>query len=499
MNEPPPPGTLTFLFTDIENSTGHLRSLGERFGDLLRAHAEVIREAVAGHRGREIDTQGDSFFLTFPRAADAVAAAADIQRGHARRDWPDGAVVRVRLGIHTGEPNVASEGYFGLDIHRAARISALARGGETLMSSVTASLVRDQLPPGLALSTRGLQQLKGFSDTIDVFALEIEGLGATRVGRPPVDHEVREPFSGSYGVLARRVTQVDGPGGSPATLRILVVASSPERVEGLVPFAELLAIVCDAGLTFACVGSPTSDLLTAPLASVRRRLLARGIDARVSAFRTGRPAAAVEKLAKHERSTVVVADGTELLDDSLHLARDLLLYTSMDVILHVPNGEPAAGRFVVPFSGAANDWAALQTSTMLARHLDARLVLLGVEAGTGDAEDASRLLATASLLAQQLANTVPEPVLIPPGLEAVLGELSRDTHLVTGTPDDFESRGLGSTRLGILAAAPGAVTYVRSGSGGGDDHPSTTRYAWTLTSSMRPPPSRSSSVSSAAG
>jgi class 3 adenylate cyclase len=486
LNESPPPGTLTFLFTDIENSTGHLHALGERYGELLQAHAGLIREAVALHRGREIDTQGDSFFLTFPRAGDAVAAAADIQRGHARHDWPDAVVVRVRLGIHTGEPNVASEVYFGLDIHRAARICALARGGETLISSVTASLVRDQLPADLGLSERGLQQLKGFSETMDVFALEIEGVEATQPGRPGADPEVREPFSGSYGLLARRVTQVDGRGSRPATLRILVVASSPERLERLVPFAELLAVACDAGITFACVCAPTSDLSVAPLAPVRRRLLARGIDARVTTFRSGRPGAAVEKLAKDDGSTVVVADGTELLDDSLHLARDLLLYTSMDVLLHVPNGEPAAARFVVPFSGAANDWAALQTSTLLARHLDARLVLLGVEADDSDSDDASRLLATASLLAQQLADTTPEPMLISPGPEAVLGELTADSHMVTGTPDDFESRGLGSTRLGILAAAPGAVTYVRSGSSGRDGYPSATRYDWTLTAGVRP-------------
>ena len=143
-----PSGTVTFLFTDVEGSTRLLKQLGERYGDVLAAHQSILREAFAESNGQEIDTQGDSFFVAFRRAKDAVAAAVEGQRRLAAHPWPDGAELRVRMGVHTGEPVVGPERYVGLAVHRAARVMAAGHGGQILMTSATRELVEDDLGGG---------------------------------------------------------------------------------------------------------------------------------------------------------------------------------------------------------------------------------------------------------------------------------------------------------------------------------------------------------------
>src|SRR5437660_8361141 len=123
-----PTGTVTFLFTDIEGSTRLLDELGaERYGEALLEHRRALREAFARHGGIEVDTQGDAFFIAFSRASDALAAASEARSASA-------GPVRVRMGIHTGEPIVTDEGYVGIDVHRAARIAAAGHGGQILVS-----------------------------------------------------------------------------------------------------------------------------------------------------------------------------------------------------------------------------------------------------------------------------------------------------------------------------------------------------------------------------
>ena len=155
-------GTVTFLFTDIEGSTGLLKQLGrERYGELLAEQQRLLREAFTAHGGEEIDTQGDSFFVAFRSASDAVAAAVAIQRALADHDWPDAVEVRVRVGIHTGEAAAAGERYVGFSVHRAARIGGAAHGGQVLLSSTRrAMLVEDDLPEGVFLRDLGLYRLK---------------------------------------------------------------------------------------------------------------------------------------------------------------------------------------------------------------------------------------------------------------------------------------------------------------------------------------------------
>src|SRR5215467_4709253 len=144
-------GTVTFAFTDIEGSTKLLQELGdEAFGSLSRDHRRIVRETFTAAGGSEIDTQGDAFFFSFPRARDAVTAAVDAQRALRDHEWPEGKEVRVRMGVHTGEPHVGEEGYLGMDVVRAARISAAGHGGQILISETTRALLGNQLPEGVA-------------------------------------------------------------------------------------------------------------------------------------------------------------------------------------------------------------------------------------------------------------------------------------------------------------------------------------------------------------
>jgi len=174
-----PSGTVTFLFSDIEGSTSLLKRLGDAaYADLLATHRRLMRETFAGFGGQEIDTQGDAFFYSFERARAAVAAAVAVQRAHAAEAWPAGVAVRVRLGLHTGEPAVGDEGYTGLDVVRAARIAASGQGGQVLLSEATRALAANSLPDGVSLRTLGERALKDIERPEPVYELLIEGLPA---------------------------------------------------------------------------------------------------------------------------------------------------------------------------------------------------------------------------------------------------------------------------------------------------------------------------------
>jgi class 3 adenylate cyclase len=182
-----PSGTVTFVFSDIEGSTSLLKRLGDHYEQVLSDHRKLMREGFTERGGVEIDTQGDAFFFAFPRARDAVAAAVDAQRAHAAHDWPDGSAVRVRMGLHTGEPAVGSEGYLGLDVVRAARLCTAGKGGHVLLSDTTRALVGASLPEGVSVFPLGERQLKDIDEPERVFALEIEGAA------PPDEYAAVEP------------------------------------------------------------------------------------------------------------------------------------------------------------------------------------------------------------------------------------------------------------------------------------------------------------------
>ena len=123
-----PEGTVTFLFTDIEGSTMLLQRLRDQYMTMLADQRRILREAFAHWQGQEVDTQGDAFFVAFPRATGAVSAAVEIQRALTAHQWPEGIEVRVHMGLHTGEPLKAEEGYVGMDVHRAARFAKFGSG-----------------------------------------------------------------------------------------------------------------------------------------------------------------------------------------------------------------------------------------------------------------------------------------------------------------------------------------------------------------------------------
>ena len=181
VGEPPgrselPRGTVTLLFTDIEGSTRLERELRDRYVEVLNHHQRLLRRAFEKYGGREIDTQGDSFFVAFPRASDAVSAAVEAQQALVSHPWPGGQQVRVRSGIHTGEASLSEGRYFGLAVHRAARISAAAHGGQILLSSSTRDVVADDLPPDQRLLDLGVYRLKDLPRPERVFQLVVDGL-----------------------------------------------------------------------------------------------------------------------------------------------------------------------------------------------------------------------------------------------------------------------------------------------------------------------------------
>jgi class 3 adenylate cyclase len=182
-----PSGTVTFLFSDIEGSTALLKRLGDAYEQLLADHRRLMRDTFGARGGVEIDTQGDAFFFAFPRARDAVAGAVEAQRAHAAHAWPEGVEVRVRMGLHTGEPAVGTEGYLGLDVVRAARLCTAGGGGHVLLSEATRALVGGSLPDGVSLFPLGERQLKDLDEPERIFELEIEGV------TPPSEAEERSP------------------------------------------------------------------------------------------------------------------------------------------------------------------------------------------------------------------------------------------------------------------------------------------------------------------
>jgi YVTN family beta-propeller protein len=224
-----PAGTVTFLFTDIEGSTALLKQLGRtRYAELLARQQVLLREAFAANGGEEIDMQGDSFFVAFRSASDAVATAVAIERSLADHEWPDGGQVRVRIGIHTGEAAAAGERYVGFSVHRAARIGSAAHGSQVLLSDATRVLVEDDLPKGVFLGDLGEWQLKDIDRPARIWQVAAEGLprefpplrGAEPVKTKPVLRRKSALAAALLGVIAAAVAipvfALGGSGGSTA-------------------------------------------------------------------------------------------------------------------------------------------------------------------------------------------------------------------------------------------------------------------------------------------
>ena len=268
-----PTGTVTFLFTDIEGSTRLLHELGsEGYADALAGHRRALRDAFARHRGVEVDTQGDAFFVAFSTAPDALAAASEAQEALAA------GPIRVRMGLHTGTPNVTEEGYVGPDVHRAARIAAAGHGGQILLSSSTASLVA-----GAGLRDLGEHRLKDLAASERIHQLgdeafrPLKSLHQTNLPVPATPFLGRRQELGEVTTLlaspGARLVTLTGPAGTGKTRLALQAAAeaSDEYPDGV--FWAALAALRDPGafLEVAAQALGARDALAARIAD--RRLL----------------------------------------------------------------------------------------------------------------------------------------------------------------------------------------------------------------------------------
>jgi predicted ATPase/class 3 adenylate cyclase len=233
-----PTGTVTFLFTDIEGSTRLLTRLGAAYDELLARHHALMRAAISSAGGVEVGTDGDAFFLVFTSALNAARGAADAQRALAAEPWPDDGVVRVRMGLHTGEGRLAADDYVGIDVHRAARIAAAAHGGEVLVSGSTQTLLEGSLPAGTALRDLGEHRLKDLPRPERLHQLVISGLPSDFP--PPrsldaVPGDLPEPLTSFVGreseieaisdlLVSSRMVTLTGPGGTGKTRLSIEVA-----------------------------------------------------------------------------------------------------------------------------------------------------------------------------------------------------------------------------------------------------------------------------------
>jgi DNA-binding NarL/FixJ family response regulator/class 3 adenylate cyclase len=167
-----PYGTVTLLFTDVERSTQLVHELGDAYAGVLADHRRLVREAVAAAGGCEVDSRGDEFFLAFEEARDAAAAAVALQQSLAAHPWPAGTKVRLRVGLHTGRPTLRDGAYFGMDVHRAARICQAGHGGQVLVSAPT----RDAVDGGFEFRDLGEHELPGLPEAERIYQLDVPGL-----------------------------------------------------------------------------------------------------------------------------------------------------------------------------------------------------------------------------------------------------------------------------------------------------------------------------------
>ncbi|MDT0165785.1 tetratricopeptide repeat protein [Actinotalea sp. AC32] len=315
---PLPEGTVTMLFSDVESSTALLARLGSRYGDVVSTQRRLLREAFARWGGRELGTEGDSFFVVFTSATHAVAAAREAQEAVAAASWPDGAVVRVRMGLHTGEPVRHEDGYVGMDVHRAARVAASAHGGQVLLTEPAyriavgahdaASALRD-----VTFRDLGTHRFKDVPEPERVHQLCVPGLpdrfpplrslgSASVLPRPDTSLVGRAPDVAALAEVVTagaRLTTLTGPAGTGKTRLALAAA---EALDGR--FADGVYFVSLAPVT-------TVDVMWSAVA-----------DALGTPGESKAPPSFLEHLAP--RQVLLVLDNLEQLPDAATVVRALL-------------------------------------------------------------------------------------------------------------------------------------------------------------------------------
>lgn len=334
-----PTGTITLLYSDIEGSTQLLRTLGDRYERALSDHRALLRRAFNLFGGQVIDRQGDAFFVAFRRARDAVTAAIEAQRSLAAHPWPEDSELRVRMGIHTGEPSISDEGLTGLAVHCAARICDTAHGGQVLVSSTTRDLIQEELPGGATLRDVGEHTLRGFDRPARLFQVVANGLGETfpaprmairEADKQPLADEKEKPFerpeSARQPPTEQRLRSVPALRLSRlgATIRrrrgrepVNLIGSRIQYLSRLSPSSELEAALRALGGAVVQGGRHLREAQRS-LGSVNRRELQRRLDVLTDGrFLTEEEAQLADDLARQIHALACLAELRPMLDDAI--------------------------------------------------------------------------------------------------------------------------------------------------------------------------------------
>ncbi|MGH3257036.1 MAG: protein kinase domain-containing protein [Streptosporangiaceae bacterium] len=381
-----PTGVVTLLFTDIEGSTLLLDRLGEYYGTALSAQRTIMRMAIREHRGRELGTEGDSFFVVFESAADSVGCCVAAQHALDRHEWPEGATVRVRMGLHAGQPKRYEENYIGMDVHRAARIAATAHGGQVVLSEAAWRLAEPEAPPGIGVRDLGFHRLKDIEEPERILQLTgpglaeafppLKSLGApTRLPTPATPLVGREA---DLEYLLAELTQpqvrlvtLTGPGGVGKTrLAIAAAAALDHQFPHGVYFVALAAVADPAVMWKTIAGDLDVEGDDAP--AVARHL------------RDRRLLLVLDNLEQLPGAAEVIA---ELVDSAPHL---MVLATSRGP-LHLPgeHAVPVPPLLVPADAAGAGDVAASAAVRLFAQQ--AGMVRPGFEVTEGNAADVASI------------------------------------------------------------------------------------------------------------
>jgi predicted ATPase/class 3 adenylate cyclase len=317
-----PAGTITMLFSDIEGSTTLLSRLGDRYGEALSAQRALLRSAFSACGGQEMGTEGDSFFVVFESAAAAVRCCVAAQRALAGHDWPDGAVVRVRMGLHSGEPARHDDGYVGLDVHRAARIAAAAHGGQVVLSDATRQLAESQLPDDVSVADLGWHRLKDIDAPERIYQLTVAGLPERfpplkSLGAPTSLPLPMTPLVGRDAELAQlqdmvlgtgvRLVTLTGTGGVGKTRLAIAAAASLDQAFEHGVFFVALAAVRDGEVMWKTIADDLDTVGDGSVAAVTGYLA--------------------------DRRTLLVLDNLEQLDGATDVVAELLAAAPRLVVL----------------------------------------------------------------------------------------------------------------------------------------------------------------------
>ncbi len=433
-----PSGVVTFLFTDVQGSTRLLERLGDRYGAVRNGHDAILGRSIADEDGRVMDVAGDGFFAVFPTPQRALRAAVRAQRELAAADWPDGAAVSVRMGLHTGEGVLDGARYVGLDVHRAARIAAAAHGGQILLSDATRALVADALPPGTGVQDLGVHRLRDLTRPERLSQLTVGGLPQdfppprtldSRPGNLPPRLAAfvgRRDQVAQVGDLLRehRLVTLTGPGGTGKTRLALQVAA-----EATGSFADGAFFV-----DLAAIGEPA--LVPAAVAA-----------ALAVAEEPGRPVAEVLTAHLRHKDLLLVLDNFEqvtdaagFVDDVLAAARRVHVLATSRVPLHLSGEQEfAVPPLALPDPGARADPRTLgeyeAVQLFVHRASTAKADFRLTEANAGAVAEITRRLDGLPLAIELAARRVK---LLPP--QQLLSRLERRLPLLTAADRDVPER-----------------------------------------------------------